>query len=146
HRSPAGPMFPFTRGWTDVARTTQANVRLGAFLAFVAGATNAGGFLAVGQYTSHMTGLVSSIADGLVLGQVAVASAAAGAIGAFLCGAMTTAVLVNWGLRRGLHSAYSVPLLLEAAALLVFGIFGASIGVFAPVFVPATVLLLCYIM
>lgn len=139
-------MFAFIRGWTDVDRTTQANVRLGAFLAFVAGATNAGGFLAVGQYTSHMTGLVSAIADNLVLGNLTLAVAAAGAILAFVGGAMTTAVLVNWGLRRRLHSAYGLPLLLESGALLVFGIAGASIGVFEPLFVPLTVVLLCYIM
>ena len=98
-------MFAFIRGWTDVDRTTQANVRLGAFLAFVAGATNAGGFLAVGQYTSHMSGMLSSIADNIVLGQLTLAVAAAGAILAFIGGAMTTAILVNWGLRRRLHSA-----------------------------------------
>jgi uncharacterized membrane protein YoaK (UPF0700 family) len=139
-------MLPYIRGWTDVARTNQANVRLGTFLAFVAGATNAGGFLAVGQYTSHMTGQVSTFADHLVLGNVTVAVAAAGAVLAFIAGAMTTAILVNWGLRRHLHSAYSLPLFLEAVALLLFGIFGASIDLFAPLFVPLTVLLLCFIM
>jgi uncharacterized membrane protein YoaK (UPF0700 family) len=139
-------MFAFIRGWTDVDRTTQANVRLGAFLAFVAGATNAGGFLAVGQYTSHMSGMLSSIADNLVLGRVTLAIAAAGAIVAFVSGAMTTAVLVNWGLRRHLHSAYGLPLFLESVALLVFGVAGASIGVYEPLFVPLTVVILCYIM
>src|SRR5436309_9534990 len=139
-------MFAFIRGWTDVDRTTQANIRLGAVLAFVAGATNAGGFLAVGQYTSHMTGLLSSIADHLVLGQFSLAVAAAGAILAFVGGAMTTAVLVNWGLRRDLQSAYGLPLLLESGALLVFGMSGASIGVFEPLFLPLTVVLLCFIM
>jgi uncharacterized membrane protein YoaK (UPF0700 family) len=139
-------MFAFIRGWTDVDRTTQANVRLGAFLAFVAGAANAGGFLAVGQYTSHMSGLLSSIADHVVLGQLTLAIAAAGAILAFVSGAMTTAILVNWGLRRRLHSAYGLPLFLESAALLVFGVAGASIGAFEPLFVPLTVLLLCFIM
>ncbi|RYF18149.1 MAG: DUF1275 domain-containing protein [Comamonadaceae bacterium] len=139
-------MFAFIRGWTDVDRTTQANVRLGAFLAFVAGATNAGGFLAVGQYTSHMTGLLSSVADNLVLGQLTLAIAAAGAVVAFVGGAMTTAILVNWGLRRRLHSAYGLPLFLESVALLVFGVAGASIGVYEPLFLPLTVVLLCFIM
>ena len=139
-------MFAFIRGWADVDRTTQANIRLGGFLAFVAGATNAGGFLAVGQYTSHMTGLLSSIADNLVLGHFTLVVAAIGAIFAFVAGAMTTAVLVNWGLRRHLHSAYGLPLFLESVALLVFGVAGSSIGVFAPLFVPLTVVLLCYIM
>ena len=139
-------MFAFIRGWTDVDRTTQANLRLGAFLAFVAGATNAGGFLAVGQYTSHLTGVVSAIADNLVLGHVTLVVAAIGAYLAFIAGAMTTAILVNWGLRRGLHSAYGLPLLLESGALLLFGVAGASISLYEPLTVPITVVLLCYIM
>jgi len=138
-------MFPLIRGWTDVDRTTQANIRLGLVLSFVAGATNAGGFLAVGQYTSHMTGVLSSIADNLVLGQIGLVLAAAASLLAFVGGAMTSAVLVNWGLRRHLHAAYGLPLLVEALALLVFGLFGSAIGT-AAVFVPLTVLLLCFIM
>jgi uncharacterized membrane protein YoaK (UPF0700 family) len=139
-------MFPSIRGWTDVDRTHPANVKLGAVLAFVAGAANAGGFLAVGQYTSHMTGMLSSIADQLVMGQLTLVVAAIGALLAFLGGAMTTAVLVNWGLRRGLRSAYGLPLMLESGALLVFGLAGAAINSFTPLFLPLTVVLLCFIM
>jgi uncharacterized membrane protein YoaK (UPF0700 family) len=139
-------MFPLVRGWIDVDRTTQANTRLGATLSFVAGAANAGGFLAVGQYTSHMTGVVSSIADHLVLGNITLALAALGTLMAFVFGAMTTAWIVNWGLRHHLRSSYGLPLLLEAVALLLFGLFGAAIKLLAVVFVPLTVLLLCFIM
>ena len=139
-------MLPLIRGWTDVQRTPQSNLRLGAVLAFVAGATNAGGFLAVGQYTSHMTGIVSAMADNLVLGQATAVLAAAAALAAFIVGAMTTAILVNWGLRRQLHSAYSLPLLVEAAVLLVFGLLGASLGLHTALLVPVTVLLLCFMM
>ncbi len=139
-------MFPTIRGWTDVDRTHPANVKLGAVLAFVAGAANAGGFLAVGQYTSHMTGMLSSVADQLVMGQLTLVVAAIGALLAFLGGAMTTAVMVNWGLRRGLRSAYGLPLMLESGALLVFGLAGAAINSYTPLFVPLTVVLLCFIM
>lgn len=134
------------RGWTAVQRTAQSNLRLGVTLSFVAGATNAGGFLAVGQYTSHMTGVVSSVADHLVLGQVTLALAGLLALAAFMGGAMTTAWMVNWALRRKLQSAYARPLLLEAALLLVFGLFGTGINFFAGLFVPLTVLVLCFIM
>ena len=132
--------------WTSVQRTEGSNLRLGMTLAFVAGATNAGGFLAVGQYTSHMTGVVSSIADNLVLGQITLAMGGLVALGAFLAGAMTTAWMVNWALRRQLQSAYAGPLLLEAVLLLVFGLFGTGINFFAGLFVPLTVLVLCFIM
>jgi uncharacterized membrane protein YoaK (UPF0700 family) len=139
-------MHPDLRGWVDVQRTHQANVRLGVTLAFVAGATNAGGFLAVGQYTSHMTGVVSSVADQLVLGQWVLAAAGIGALLAFITGAMTTAWMVNWGLRRSLQSAFGLPLLLEAVALLLFGLFGTAISLLAALFTPLTVVLLCFIM
>ena len=139
-------MIPWIRGWTDIERTSQANTRLGVTLTFVAGATNAGGFLAVGQYTSHMTGVVSSIADALVLGHVVLALGSLSMLLAFLGGAMCTAVLVNWGLRRALRSAYGLPLLLESALLLIFGLFGGAINLAGAIFVPLTVLLLCFIM
>jgi len=132
--------------WSDVHRSPVVNLRLGGALSFIAGATNAGGFLAVGQYTSHMTGLLSSVADHLVLGQFALVTAALAAIGAFIGGAMTTALMVNWGLRRQLRSAFARPLALETSLLLVFGLFGAAISLQGELFAPLTVLLLCYIM
>ncbi len=139
-------MIPLVRGWTAIERTQQANARLGITLCFVAGAANAGGFLAVGQYTSHMTGIISAVADHLVLGEVILALAGLAALAAFVAGAICTAWLVNWGLRRQLHSAYGLPLLLEAGLLLVFGLFGAAIHVSAGHLVPMTVLLLCFMM
>ena len=139
-------MFASIRGFTSLQRSPQTDLKLGTVLAFVAGATNAGGFLAVGQYTSHMTGMLSSVADNAVLGQFALALGGLGALLAFLLGAMTTAWMVNWGLRRHLRSAYGLPLLLEAALLLVFGLFGAAIGLMTAVFLPLTVVLLCFIM
>jgi uncharacterized membrane protein YoaK (UPF0700 family) len=132
--------------WTDTHRSATVNLRLGAVLSAVAGAANAGGFLAVGQYTSHMTGVLSSIADHLALGQFMLALAGLVALTAFLGGAMTTAWMVNWSQRRQLRSAFARPLLLEAALLLVFGLSGAAISHFAGLFVPLTVLVLCFIM
>ncbi len=64
--------FESLRIWAGLERDYESNFCLGVILSFVAGATNAGGFLAVGQYTSHMTGMASSIADNLVTGHYAV--------------------------------------------------------------------------
>jgi uncharacterized membrane protein YoaK (UPF0700 family) len=59
-------------GWIDSAeRTGAADTQLGLVLTFVAGATNAGGFLTIGQYTSHMSGIFSAMADHLALGRSA---------------------------------------------------------------------------
>jgi uncharacterized membrane protein YoaK (UPF0700 family) len=131
---------------THPVRTHTANRRLGGVLAFVAGAINAGGFLAVQRYTSHMTGIVSSIADDLVLGQVALALGGLSALLAFVFGAATTSVMVNWARRCQLHGEFAAPLMLEAALLLVFGLLGANLELLVDVFVPSTVLLLCYVM
>jgi uncharacterized membrane protein YoaK (UPF0700 family) len=119
---------------------------LGVTLCFVAGATNAGGFLAVGSYTSHMTGVVSSLADNLVLGVWPLVWLSVGSFLSFVAGAMTTAWMVNWSLRRKLRSAFGRPLLVEAALLLMFGLFGSVIDDQSIMLVPFTVLLLCYIM
>jgi uncharacterized membrane protein YoaK (UPF0700 family) len=127
-------------------RTERRDRALGATLAFVAGATNAGGYLAVGQYTSHMTGMVSSLADDLVLGRFPLAWTAFAAIVAFLVGAMTTAIAVNWARRHHLRSRFAIPLLVEATLLLAFGLLGDVIARRFTVAVPVAVCLLCYLM
>lgn len=139
-------MFAPIRGFTALQRTPQADLKLGTVLAFVAGAANAGGFLAVGQYTSHMTGMLSALADNLVLGQLALVGAGLASVLAFMFGAMSTAWIVNWGLRRQLRSAYGLPLLVEAVLLLVFGLFGAALSLWHTLILPVTVVLLCFIM
>lgn len=134
------------RQLTHRVRTRRSNRQLGGLLAFVAGAVNAGGFLAVQRYTSHMSGIVSAVADALVLGEFALALGAACLVLAFTAGAATTALLVNWGRRRRLHSQYALALLLEAALLLVFGMLGAHLQLWLDVLVPSAALLLCYLM
>lgn len=136
----------YARRLTGRVRTRSANQQLGCALAFVAGATNAGGFLAVKQYTSHMTGIVSAMADGLVLGEVGLVLGGLGALLSFMLGAASSAVMINYARRRRLHSEYALPLLLEAALLIGFGLLGAQLSQMHALFVPATVMLLCFIM
>lgn len=136
----------YARSLTGHDRTPGANRHLGVALAFVAGAINAGGFLAVREYTSHMTGIVSSAADHLVLGDTQLVLAAIGALLSFLLGAACTAILVNMIRRQGLHSGYALPLLLEAILLLIFGILGARLAEIDALFIPLTVMLLCFMM
>ncbi len=127
-------------------RTPDANRHLGFVLAFVAGAINAGGFLAVQQYTSHMTGIVSSMADNLVLGAYDLVLNGAGGLLSFLLGAICSAIMVNYSRRRRRHAEYAMPLLLEAFLLLCFGLLGSRLADVEGLFVPVTVMLLCFIM
>jgi uncharacterized membrane protein YoaK (UPF0700 family) len=131
----------------DRHRTASTTRWLGFVLAFNAGAVNAGGILVVGMYTSHMTGFASQLADSMVLGHGALLLSAAGALLSFVCGAALTAVLVAWGRQHRLRSAFALPLLLEAALLLPFGLMGAiTLNWHTPFAVPPTVLLLAFIM
>ena len=134
------------RHLTSQHRTLGTNQLLGALLAFNAGAVNAGGFLVVGVYTSHMTGFASSLADQLVLGNMALALAALATLLAFVLGAAVTALLVNWARQRRLRSEYALPLMFEALLLLLFGLMGATLGHQTPFAVPLTVLVLAFTM
>ncbi len=135
------------RHLTGRHRTPSTNRALGLLLAFNAGAVNAGGFLAVQLYTSHMTGFLSLLADNLVLGNMALVLSAVGILWAFLSGAGSTAILVHWAHSRRLRSGFALPLLLEALLMLVFGLVGSITLDWQTVFaVPLTVLLLAYIM
>ena len=127
-------------------RTRSGNRQLGLILAGVAGAINAGGFLAVQQYTSHMTGIVSSMADNLVLGAYSLVLSGLGGLLCFLLGAICSAMLVHYARRRRRHSEFALPLLLEALLLLGFGLLGARLSSIEGLFVPLTVMLLCFIM
>lgn len=136
----------YARSLTSEERTVQTDRHLGFALAFIAGAANAGAFLAVKLYTSHMTGLVSSMADHIALGEIALALGAFGAVLSFLSGAMASSFMINFAKRRALRSRYAIPLVFEAALLLVFGLLGARLAVVPGLFVPATVMLLCFMM
>jgi uncharacterized membrane protein YoaK (UPF0700 family) len=136
----------YLRGFARPQRTDQNNRRLGRWLAFIAGAANAGGFLAVGQYTSHMSGIVSALADNLSVGDFGLVIAGLSSLAAFTTGAATSAIMINWGRRRRAHSEYALPLMLEAVLLLCFGLLGSNLENNRFLFVPATVGLLCYVM
>jgi uncharacterized membrane protein YoaK (UPF0700 family) len=134
------------RGLVGHQRTRRANRQLGLMLAFVAGAINAGGFLAIQRYTSHMTGIVSGVADDLALGQTGLALAGVLLVAVFIAGAVTTTLLINWARRRHLHSEFALSLLLEALLLLAFGLLGANLARTSALLVPAAAALLCFIM
>jgi len=136
----------FIQRLTSAERSHKTNVQFGAYMAFVAGAVNAGGFLAIARYTSHMSGIISAIGDDLALNDLISVVGGISLLLSFLFGAATTAMIVNWGHRRKIHSEFALPLLLEAALLLVFGLVGANLNLYLPLTVPAIALLLCFVM
>ncbi len=136
----------YSRRLTGRTRTQPANRQLGCMLAFIAGAVNAGGFLAVQHYTSHMTGIVSAMADQLALGMYSLVAVGLSALVSFLLGATLSTMMVRHSRQRNLHSEYALPLLVEAGLLLCFGLLGSQISGFNGYYVSATVMLLSFIM
>ncbi|MDE2080792.1 MAG: DUF1275 domain-containing protein [Burkholderiales bacterium] len=136
----------YARSLTSPQRSARANRHLGFALAFVAGATNAGAFIAVGLYTSHMTGIVSSLADDVAQWRWVLARNALGAVASFVAGAATSAVLINFARRRGLRSEFAWPLLLEGLLLLLFGLLGTQLEPRGEPRLSAAIVLLCYTM
>jgi uncharacterized membrane protein YoaK (UPF0700 family) len=133
----------YLRRLTSTVRSESANRHLARYLAFIAGAANAGGFLAVHQYTSHMSGIVSMMADNVAVGNVRLVVSGLSAVLSFLLGAVFTTLLVRWARARSLTSEYALPLVAEAALLVVFGVTGRE---FAGGRVLGTVMLLCFTM
>ena len=95
------------KGMAASERTGAADTLLGMALTFVAGAINAGGFLAVGHYTSHMSGVLSAMADHTALGLFGLAGLGLAAFLPFLAGAACSAMLINWG--AAIISAAAMP-------------------------------------
>jgi uncharacterized membrane protein YoaK (UPF0700 family) len=133
----------YLRQMTGTARSDRGNRHLARYLAFIAGAVNAGGFLAVHQYTSHMTGIVSAMADNLAAGSILPVLRGFAAFTAFLSGAFVTTLCIRLGRAHSLESQFALPLVLEAALLVAFGIIGRE---FSGGRVLGTVLLLCFTM
>jgi uncharacterized membrane protein YoaK (UPF0700 family) len=120
------PLF-YLRGLTSPERTEAANRHVARYLAFIAGAVNAGGFLAVHQYTSHVSGIVATAAETLAAGSAELAFKGLIAVFAFFLGACASTILIRWGKDRELQSRYALPLLSEAALLAIFGFAGKAL-------------------
>lgn len=123
---------------------TPANeTRLALLLAATAGAVNAGGLLAVGHYTSHMSGMVSEISDNLATNNLAPVAFLATGVLSFVLGAATCGWLTSWAKQRQNHLRYALPMALEGALILAFGLLEGG-----PVTggISASMALLCFIM
>jgi len=120
--------------------------RLGVLLAFTAGAINAGGFVAAGRYSSHMTGILSSTADALVVGKVGLLVGGLFSLLAFIAGAITSTMQISWARRTQLHAEHAWSLVMEATLLVVAGFYGELLVDDEQILVPAIILLLCFTM
>ena len=89
-------------------------------LASVAGAANAGGFFAVSQYTSHMTGYLSLLADNLAIANFWLAFISCLVISAFVAGAGFSSVMISWAREHHSRHQYALPIAVQGAFLVCF--------------------------
>lgn len=136
----------YLRSLAGKQRTQHANRQLALVLSAIAGAINAGGFLAVGQFTSHMSGILSAMAEDLAVGAIGLLLSGAASLFFFVAGAACSAVMINWARKRQLEAEYASPLIAEAVLLLFFGLLGGNMAGYKWLLVPVTVMLLCFIM
>jgi len=127
-------------------RAKYLNRQLATSLAFVAGAVNAGGYMAVQAYTSHVSGTVSRAADELALGNKALALGAIATVACFCAGATWASIMISYGRRHRFQSYYALSLMMEAVLLMVFGLMGYKLQAVHRLFLPSTIVLLSFIM
>ncbi|MFN3724036.1 MAG: YoaK family protein [Paracoccaceae bacterium] len=112
-------------------RSTGSDLVLATALAAIAGAANAGGFFALGQYTSHMTGYLSQLADNLAVLNLWIVFVSGLAIAAFVAGAGLSTILINLARAHALRQQFAWPLAVQGAFLFCFafgGIFNSEAG------------------
>ena len=97
-------------------------VTLAVMLPGVAGAVNASGVIALGVYTSNMTGNVAHVGDALAQGDLSGAWQTLLVIGFFILGAMSATALIEQAVRHQRRQRYVLPLLIEAFLIALFAL------------------------
>jgi uncharacterized membrane protein YoaK (UPF0700 family) len=119
------------RRMTGRDRTEAANWQLAALLAFSAGAVDVMGYLGLRQFTSHMSGIVATLAVEVGTKGYAILFQPTAILACFIAGAAFCAVLVNWERRRNRESLFAVPVLIEAVLLAMIPAFAGVNHIFA---------------
>ena len=147
HKLSRHPFWQVDKPYLHDHTITDARFRkLGYMMAFSAGAINAGGFFAVANYTSHITGALSRISDGIITGEWKMALTATAGVLSFVLGAMVANLTILWGKRHHFRSCYGLAMWTEAVCLLLFGLLGMALARVGAIMLPPTLLLLCFIM
>ena len=101
------------------ARDPRLNARIAAYLAWVAGFVNSGGFVLLGTFTSHVTGNVGRMGVDVSAGEFGGALAAMLLVVGFFVGAFGASLVIEGSAERT-SSAYGIALSLQALLLSVF--------------------------
>lgn len=112
-------------------RPHRHNQLLAGYLATVAGLVNSVGFVAIGTFTSHVTGNVGRFASDLAWGRFAAAALALMMVLAFYVGAFIASMLLESNVLDRPH-AYGTLLFIEASWLLLFAVVSEAMATSNP--------------
>ncbi|HEY2516505.1 MAG TPA: YoaK family protein, partial [Polyangiaceae bacterium] len=103
-------------------RTDRQNRAVAGYLAFAGGYVNCVGFVLIGTFTSHATGMVGRFGNDLATGELAGAGAALTMILAFFGGAFAASMMIESRFTGRPSNAYGSALTIEAVLLVAFTI------------------------
>lgn len=101
------------------ARDPRLNARLAAYLAWIAGFVNSGGFILIGTFTSHVTGSVGRASTDLAVGDLGAAFFALLLVFSFFFGSFGASLTIEGSSERT-PEAYGIALLLQGLLLAAF--------------------------
>jgi uncharacterized membrane protein YoaK (UPF0700 family) len=110
---------------TSRHRTPAADWQLASLLALTAGTVDVSSYLALRQFTSHMSGTVATIAADIDAHTLRVILPPTLILACFLLGATLCSLLVNWSRRRDLEGLFALPILLESLLLTLAALFAS---------------------
>jgi uncharacterized membrane protein YoaK (UPF0700 family) len=128
------------------ARSDRQNRMLAGYLAFVGGFVNSVGFVLIGTFTSHVTGIVGRATDDFARGEVGAGLAASSMVLAFFAGAFLASVIVESTFLGHPSRAYAVALGTEGLLLMAFATWSTAWTAGHPRLQDAQALLLCMAM
>lgn len=113
---------------TDEERSPHLNSILGVICAFIAGGINAGGFLVIGRYTSHVTGIISETAHFFFQHNWINAFQILGLIMGFSSGAAFAAYTIQISRYFKRRNPFALALMSSGSTLILLGIWAIAYG------------------
>jgi len=117
---------------TDEERSPALNSVLGTTCAFIAGGINAGGFMAIGRYTSHVTGIVSESTLFLIQHNWVNAAQILGLVIGFGSGAAFAAYTIQLARYFKFKNPFAIALMSSGTTLLLLGLWAMHYGTTHP--------------
>jgi len=101
------------------ARDPRLNARIAAYLAWIAGFVNSGGFILLGTFTSHVTGNIGRASTDLAEGDFGAAASALILVLSFFLGSFGASLIIEGSSER-MPQAYGIALSAQALLLMSF--------------------------